>query len=615
MARTIKKKKLNRKLITVLLIVAVPLLLIMAIAWDSRRPFLPTAIHKLLGRDPQVLLEQSRTALTELESYYAQLKGEVSGIENPQEASEKWKALFKDEYSPRARDVFHLITDARRFSKNNPGLQIDAHKEMVRFHLITDNYLKGALPSWETIVRLDGTNYEAWTNIADLYMEMAEFYSGVETLTKLDEAAVELTELKPEDASGQSMRLFAVAMKLKSALSQDVISDKEAADALLAEIEEKFSGSVIGAKAAGCYYGYQVQSAANLVAKQEIINKSSAILKAAIEANPESSQAYKNYFKYYLEVCIDAYKDELKVTLDGEKKNDIMRQMTEFKTAAISEYNVALLKFPEDAEIKVSKANFLSSTNESSYAEVAMLYEQAVALEPDNLIWCSVLGKLNYFISADSGDKEILNTARKYLQKTYYSYDDSMTLSPEGRMVSFYRQVEVMPFLALIDTQLSATDETAVKELEAIAVEFSENKGTTSALTRACEGLHFMALGKDKQAVQRLYSAVANQQDNTEFSALFLAEIRWKLYELLRSGEYKVEALQNAILSFSVRPRSGTDLVSILDTYTGIPSAKAYQEVIQLIQAFGSRYEKDTASYPDIRRHLGQALLRTGKTQ
>ncbi len=613
MARTIKKKKLNRKLITVLLIVAVPLLLIMAIAWDSRRPFLPSAIHKMLGRDPQVLLEQGRAGLTELESYYAELKGQVRAIDNPKEAAEKWKVLFKDDYSPRARDVYALITDARRFSKNNLELQIDAHKEMVRFHLITDNYTKGALPSWETIVRLDGTNYEAWKNIADLYMEMADTYSGIETLTKLDEAAVELTELKPEDASGQSMRLFALAMKLKSALSQDIISDKETADALLAEVQEKFSDSVIAAKAAGCYYAYQVQSAANLAAKQEILNKSAGMLKSAIEANPESPQAYKNYFRYYLEVCIDAYKDEFKVTLDGEKKNDIMRQLAEFKTAAISEYNVALLKFPDNAELKVSKANFLSSTNESSYQEVASLYEQAVALEPDNLIWTSVLGKLNYFVSAETGDKQILNSARKQLQKTYYSYDDSMTLAPKGRMVSYYRQLEVMPFLALIDTQLAGTDESAVKELEAIAVEFSENKGSTNVLTKACEGLHFMALGKDKQAIQRLYSAVANQQDNKEFSTLFLAEIRWKLFELLRGGDYKVEALQNAILSFNVRARSGADLVSILDTYTGIPSAKAYQEVVQLIQMFGGRYEKDAVSYPEIRRHLGQALLRTGK--
>ncbi len=609
--RTKTKKKINSKLLMILLVIAVPVLMIMAIAIDSRRPFLPNAVHKLLGRDPEVLLAKAEAELPELERYYNELKSQANEQADPEEAAKVWETLLKDEYTIRAREVYQGINDAKRFSKGNLELQVKALKAFVRFHKITDNYYKGVLGNWKEIVRLDINNYDTWKKLGEFYLDVTDIYVKSENLVELDSVVESLKDIRPEEAYGHALELMTLSYRLNSALSEDVLSDKEKGEAISYDLQQKFPDSIVAAKACAMFNSYLVQEASGLVRKQGILEKSAKILRAAIESNPESPEAYLNYFKYYFEGSRSALQAELKASVQQDKAY-INQQMAEFNLSALQEFNLAELKFSDNADIKVAKANFLSVMPDADFGEIRKLYEEAVAKEPDNLIWYSVLGKLCYLSGDESNDVATLKQARAYLRKTYYGYSEQSLLSLEGGKVNAVRYAEVMPFLALVDSVLYDEVEEAKAELNNICVELSEDKGATSSLTISCEGLQAMAKGQEQLAIQRLYAAVTSES-TSEYSALFMAELRWKLYELLKDGQYKMEALQNAVLSYSMRNRSAEDFSSIIDTYLSVRTAKSKQEVVQLIDMFSRKYERDSVYYPIIRTQLAQAYVALGE--
>ena len=61
------KKRLNKKLLVILLVIGVVLLGIFSIAVDKKRPFLPRFVHRLLGYDPEKLFEESQRIAEVLE--------------------------------------------------------------------------------------------------------------------------------------------------------------------------------------------------------------------------------------------------------------------------------------------------------------------------------------------------------------------------------------------------------------------------------------------------------------------------------------------------------------------------------------------------------------------
>ena len=613
MARKVKKKRINSKLITILLVMAVPVVALLAIALDSKRPFLPRAVHKLLGRDPEVLLENGKAALDDLEHYYNELKAQADAIEDPKAASEKWDELYKDQYVIEGKKVGQKLTDARRFGKGDLDIQIKVQNEMVRLHKISGNYMKGVVSSWEEIVKYDTNNIDARSSLGKFYLETTELYRNSESLQKLNQQADVLMELEPEKSLGKSLKLLAVSYELISGLTDNRIADEETAESLKYDLEQNFPQDILAVKATAVYGQYLVNQAATMEMKNDILAKSAKALKGAIDANPESNEAYKNYFDFYITPSRNVITDEIKGETAPARLNELKQQLANFDQAAISEYNLAVLKFPNDPELLVDKANYMLAGANIDFAEQIELYEKAVAMNPDDLIWRSVLGKL-YYISynGDESDKTLLIKAREQLREAYYKYNESMLLAPEGRKVNYIRYSEVMPFLALTDLMLVDDVDGAKAEINDIYVELAEDKGQKSAIAIVCDGLNAIAEGQEQKAVQRLYTAVDAEGTN-ELSSLFIGEIRWKLFELLKDGQYKMTAIQNASQALRVRHRSGADYCEVISSYLKINTAQAKNEIVLMVDALSKNYENDQETYNSLMIDKALALVSLGK--
>ena len=608
-----KKRKVNSKLITILLVLAIPALFIIIVAVDSKKPILPRFVHEILGRDPVVLLEQAEKQLGELEDNYNQLKAENRAIKDPKEAAEKWAQVFEDVYAPHARKVYDLILDGKRFSKGDTELQIQSQMLMSRFHLITGTYIGGALGAWDSIIKLDVNNYEAWENKAEFYTEVIENYYGSESIEKLRESAENLQEIKPEDPKGYTMALIADIYNLRYNFSSNVLTDESAAVTKLTELKEKYPNDIQIAKCAALLYGYQVSQTDSYERKRSLMDKVAQELKPAIEANPGNVEAVINYCKYFLNATKSMIYSEL-VKADNEVMKDrLSKELSEFNDSANGEFGSYLLKYPKNAELKVLQADYLLALPGANYQIPLELYKQAVELEPENLFWLTVVGKLTYIsgLAEDSGDDYLIE-ARSYLQRAYYGFNDSLMTGVMGARTSSARYAETMPYLALVDTELAGSIDDAKAELQEIAILYKEDKGKDVAITKSVEGLLDIAGGNKQEAMQKLYSTVSSDEFNS-FSIIYAAELRWKLFELLKDTQYKVIALNNAALAFRAHMRSASDFVELVDTYLSLPSLRGKQEVVKVIELYIDKFSDDKEQMKDIRLRYVRALLATGE--
>ena len=607
-----KKRKINSKLITILLVLSIPVIFIMAIAVDSRRPFLPRFIHEMLGRDPVMLIEEAEKELVQLEDYYKQIVDERRAIEDPKEAAEKWDQVFEEDFAPRARKVYDVILDGSRFSKGDIELQIEAKKLTARFHLILDRYYGGAVEAWNSITKLDVNNYYAWNNKADFYLDVVDVVYNSKNIEDLRDAARNLKQIKPEDSKGYTYELLASIYELKAQLSSNSLALESEAVKTLGELKEKFPGDVVVAKCAAMLYGYQASQSESYERKKSLFEKAGQELKASIEANPDSAEAVLNYCDYFLRDMMSMFTSEYTKTDNLALKKQFSEELSGFIDSAKGEYAAFLLKFPNDAELKVSMARDLLVAGSTDYQKVEDLLKEALEYEPDNLMWLSWTGKILYISamnSAEAEDKYV--EARKYLRQAYYGFNDIVMTRADGPRIKGTLYAETMPLLALADAKLADKVEDAKDELNELYLDFAEDLGKDVAVTKAIEGLLALAEDKDQEAVQKLYAA-AKSDDFSQINKMFAAEVYWKLFELLKDTQYKDIAMHYGSMSFRSRGSSASDFIELLDTQLSSKGKKISEELINHIGLYIDNYSGDVETIDKIRLYYAQALLSYG---
>ena len=628
-----KKKKVNSKLLTILLVSLLPLFVIVALGIDSRRPFLPRFVHEMMGRDPVKLIAQAKTEVEGLEEYYNELKKENRAIEDPKEAAEKWEVVFEEQFAPRARNVYDQIIKAKKHSKRDVELSIQCNELIADFRLIQGLYRGNAVSSWESITKLDVNNYDAWNNLADFYLKLAENYPQSYGIDKLIECADNLHAIKPDDSKGDALGLLAKIYQLRYGLSTKILEDEGAVLTKLNELKEKFPNDPKIAKCSALYYSYQAKKSESYDRRKSLIDQAGVELKAAIDANPESVEAVLNYCKYFLDESrrnivreLSRAGTELKkiIAETGNADSSIAKSLkiqienlsksiSNFADSAEGEYNVFLMKYPDNAELKVARAEFLLFLPGNDFEESISFYKQALEIEPENLLWLGMAGKMEFISSLKEDQPEVKRMqAKEYLRRAYYGFNESVMTTALGSIIKATNYSEVMPFLALIDADLALQDEQAKAELKDLVNDFKEEEGVNVAITNSVEGLLAIAEGNGQLASQKLYSAISKEDEFARFTQYYAAEIRWKLFEQLKETPYKTIALENAALSYQLSPRLASDFVELLEVYLSLPGVGNKQVVVSIIEQNSTLYEADVAERNKINLIYVRALLSVG---
>ncbi len=608
-----KKRKVNSKLITILIFLAIPILFILIVAVDSKKPILPRFIHELLGRDPVVLLEQAEKQLTELKDHYKNIKAENRLIADPKEAAEKWEQVFEDDYAPHAMKVYDLIVDGKRFSKGDTELQIHAQELTAQFHLITGTYIGGALGAWDAIIKLNINNYEAWENKADFYAEVVQNYQDSSSIEKLRESVNNLIEIKPEEPKGHCLALMADIYNLRYDFSSNVLADESAVVAKLTELKEKYPDNVRLAKCAALLYDFQARETDSFERKRSLMDKAGQELKAAMEANPENVEAAVNYCKYYLDGLKNVIHSELVKAGNEIVRERLTKELVEFNDSAKGEFAACLLKYPDNAELKTIYADCLLTMPGTDYDEPVKLYKQAVELDPDNLINVTVLGKLVYITGVvNNSGNDFYEEARVYLRKAYYGFNDSYKRGVLGSRIISSRYAVTMPYLALVDSRLADSVDDAKSELQDMLTVYREDKGKDVAITRSIEGLIDIADNNPDQAMQKLYTAVSDSEISS-ISPIYAAELRWMLFELLKDTQYKLIAINNAAIAYKALPRPASDFAELLDTYLAVPDRTHKFVLVGIIENYRNTYSDNQERLNSTNLQYVQALLAVGE--
>ena len=319
-----RNRRLNRKLIVILLLIGIPILLIVGIAVDSRRPFLPGAVHNLLGRDPEQLRIEVDELIGAAEAVDQEIEVELSGLQlGANELYKRKVELKKEKSDPAWKEVFRVLDSAIRYSGRDDSLRT----ELLTFKselLVRVNNYPGARKLWNMQFEEDATNYDAKRKSVNYIYEASQYRVNPNDWISVREQSEYLIKLRPKE-------VFGYLVKADSAIMLATIGGTELdTQELITEagglLDTVFSLDDDNIKAYKLYAELAMLQSENQVDEQEkakSFQAAQSYLRKAIEKNPDSPEVYKNLFEIYLQADRKAKLIRLQeISVESKKEMD-----------------------------------------------------------------------------------------------------------------------------------------------------------------------------------------------------------------------------------------------------------------------------------------------------
>ncbi|MBN1765871.1 MAG: tetratricopeptide repeat protein [Sedimentisphaerales bacterium] len=606
-----KKKKVNKKLISLLLLIGVPIFLLGLYILDSKRPFLPGFVHKILGHDPEKLFEESQKLMEEADQIKADNEAKAAQLEDPEEAFNLLQTLNEGDYKDKQREASQTFGQAYRFAKGNEELLNQILTYRGEYFLRNSDY-ENALKVWSTLNQLDGTNFYARKNIVEYYYEKAKNIGRSDAWSELIKLTDPLIDLEGNDPFGYLVKAHA---KLELMISQttDEEPDKvhREVEELLQKAQETDDQQVLIYRLGGMLAMFDAQNKKTPAEKEKYWVLAEKTLRQGIDKNPDDIEAYKAYYEVYqqpllaeklLQIQSDKYvmqtteseieKEQARLNLENSQAD-----YDSLKKRALENIDSWLTQFSQDGYFYTVKAGMLLGEVKelSDTQKVIKLYEKALACDDTNALWLTSLGRL-YLLNAELGDdvKQDLQTALKLFRRVLYlpHYQDEP--GPRQASIRALRYGLLMPELIEVCIQLSDNVEESQKSIylemaKKYLMEMRDKIGETHSLVKASEGAIALAEGKQEEGIRILYN-IEKELKEMESIKYMASRVQWKLFRALRDTEYKALAVYYGFESIQIMTRSSRDELDYVETYSSLPLRISKEQALRLIEMFIDKY-------------------------
>jgi len=565
------KKRLNKKLLLVLLLLGVPILIVGGIAVDSRKPWLPNSVRKILGRDPQSLITRATELISQAEQAEADNKVQASQIADPEEAYNRLQELNKEKSDPLWRDAERALGAAYRYSSKDLDLRKQVLKTQEDLYTRRQNY-EALVKIWTIFTKLDTGDYDSKRKYADVYYESAR-YGNNQLWADIQRQADELTKLRPEEAYGYIMKAHAMLEMLTTGATEDPAKTRDEAEQLLEKALQIDDKNVMAYRLRAELAMYQAKNSEDEDNKTKYRQAAQEALQQAIDKNPEDVESYLNQLEVFTTVILQermglvnryTWEIEQKKASEGSpnaataalatstqeltaKLEQAKQQAHEIVQQYLQMVDRGVEKFPQEGRFYVAKANIKEAEVKTAedFAKPIELYRQAIQRDPEKALWYIQLARL-YRQRSEISDSPVadLEQGLEILRKSRYLSRVVDVMGPRIRMARAAR-LEIDIMLVDISTSLMARTSTQEEKDRYLQIANTALQSVRGALgeehfyTKLCAG--YVALVEDRMedGIKYLYEVDSIYEMNEQYrqNRELGSRLKMRLFYALRSEQ------------------------------------------------------------------------------
>ena len=615
------KKRLNKKLLTVLLLMGVPLLLVVWYAGSSRWPgIMPDFMHAMLGRDPVRLFEQGCDLAKEARELDISHETEATQISDPDERDLLRKELKKEGSGKKWKEAFETLGNAYKYSRGNKELRKKVLAEIAELHLSRKDYGK-AIAVWRKSLELDSTNYEVKRKESDFFYEMARYGGSGNLWVDVVKNAEALIELRPDDAYGYMMKGHALTLILALEASDNPTDTRTQAEEMLNKTLSLDEKNVTAYQLFAELAMLDMRKSDSAEEKTEYLTKSEQYLRLAIEKSPEDVEAYLNLFNIYLRPWSGSLYRQVFSAQGEAERAGLSEKADAFYSKLLEDIDSWIGRFENEGRFYVVKAQMVQSRLKrlEDVDKVIGIYEQAVRCDDTQAEWLATLGQL-YLVQARYSERPQVDLTVAYdlLREALDKPTARDIKGARRRLVSITRFGRIIPTLVEVCAKLAelAEDQNQktiyLEQARRRLTELSESLGEDDILTKVARGTIALAEGRRDDGIRDIYDANRQMElDNT--GGAMATRLKWKLFEVLKETKYRSLAAQYAVQVLSRGTRPAQDYMSYIDVISEFPGQQNKLNLLELIKSYENKYSPDVPFQGKMLKIKADTLLKLGR--
>ncbi len=607
-----KKKRLNTKLISVLILIGIPLLLVFWYALGTKFPqLMPAALHSMLGRDSATLLAQGQEAMARAKEIEAENRKEIASLEmqKPQEAFAKLEEMNKEEAKEYWTQAHNNLWDAHKYCGSNVELRQVILENLVDMYISRGDY-KMVRNIRSNQIRLEGGHAAAQRHLLEMSYESTQLSPNADRWTRLDQEVQKYIDDYPEDAFGYAMQAHAKKALLVLGVPQDEGAARAEFEQLLEKTLSIEENNILAHRLKSEMILWDARQS-DTIDKESAYQEAEALLVSCIEKNPEELKAYENYFNVYLKPLLMLRKSQIR---EAEAETDEQEQ--QLKEQYDSQFREVVARvegwtdiFPAEGEPSAYKAELqrlnLSTLNIELYDEIIDLYRKALEKEPKNVDWLSELAQMHISRANQKREaQEDLEEAYQLLRYVQFMPEAQIeTAGPQADKMNFNRYANVLPLLVYVSMELHEQgDDEAVRNkyftvAESAVKELQENlREQELPFVKLSAARVSLAKGETDEGLKLLYDA-AKQIEMQPATRDISSQIYWELFKALRNTDKKFLAVQYAAKAFQQVPHPVWDYGDLIEILSELPGRQSKALLLQFVDRYDEVFAKDPDHY------------------
>jgi len=580
------KKRINKKILIILLLIGLPIVILLGIWMDTRRPWLPAPIQKMLGHDPQENLARARKLSEDYWKVEEEVQAELSQISDFYQYRRRQEELEEKERKPRKIEIIKNLNAAERYGRKNKSLRTEVLFELAEFHYALRDY-KTALGAWSEIYKQDSTNYRAKRKILDFQYERATIGGHPRDWSEVLRDSDILIKLQPDDVYAYVVKAHAALSLLKIGATESPQTMQDMVQQLLTKAMELDDKNVQAYDLLAKLAQYRIDKSEGDIQRTKWEKEAEGYLRKAVEKNGDDPEAVLNLVEGCLLLKANNLLRQSRTETNQEKKKQLILQAQEYIDKSLAELDTALERFPEADRLYATKARVLRSQvkERTDYDAILKLYEKAIECEPSEGYWYASLVE-SYFHRAEFAEmtKEELSALFLLLQKAIClpSLNDMegptwakvhrLRYGGMNKISNFYQPGMIPMLIDICVWRAGRAEEEGLKKqclqlAGDVLKELVDASGVHLVIKKVSAGTLALANGEITRGLKDLYEA--DQRD--EAVGLLRSQLKMKLFRALRQAGHKSMAADYAFEGLQIGRRSARDFVESMETLQELP--------------------------------------------
>ncbi|MBN2212344.1 MAG: tetratricopeptide repeat protein [Sedimentisphaerales bacterium] len=435
------RKRINKNLVTILVLVALGFLLLVFFVFLSRY------------RDPQPFVDEAQTIITQAREAEAEIAAEVKTIVDPEQAHARKKTLLEEKANPLWDEAMKLLKEAQTYAirKHDKASNLEIARQQLGICEERRMYNE-ARNMRAYLLKQDPDLYDIQLKQATFFQELGE--NGAITVWPTVKAEAE--ELIRINEKEQQNDPTGYLFKAQAMLGMVAAQTDEKPDETMQQAQELLE--TCREQAADRPLWYHLRGQLELLrgrdlleaAQREHFNQAGEYYQAGIEAMPDNPEAYLNKLRHYSLVLLQHKFQQVLRMQETQAAEVALQEFEQQAQSVTTEVDEAIARFADEPEFLALKSQVLSLGQYPwrRFDERIALYEQALTLDRADAFMGVRLASI-YMQRRDYpglGETK-LERAYELLQKALYDPDLLDFDGPRQGLVRSIRYYQALPTL------------------------------------------------------------------------------------------------------------------------------------------------------------------------